>query len=73
MSKYKIEISNDDIPTVTGNCDSCNRGENSLIVYHQMLHPNVRERKSKNHIVFLQCIACSSKFKSTSKELTSEK
>jgi hypothetical protein len=70
MADYRVDISNDDIPCVIGDCGSCRRGENSLIVYNQMLHPNVRERKLKNHIVYLQCVACGTKFKSSTKELT---
>jgi hypothetical protein len=67
-----VEISNDDIISVIGECSSCHRGENTLIIYHRMPHPNVRERKAKNQIVFLQCIACESKFKTTTKDLVGD-
>jgi Zn ribbon nucleic-acid-binding protein len=67
--RLHVEITNDDVPYVVGECSACHRGENTLIVYHQMLHPNVRERKSRNNIVFMQCVACGSKFKSTTKDL----
>ena len=57
-----------DTPMIIGKCQSCKRGENSMVIYKQQKTSNHRE--PDNNIVFLMCICCLSKYKTDIYTLT---
>lgn len=64
MSKVTIKINGkgkEQLPIIEGECHSCKRGENSLIIYKREKSINHRERD--NDKLFLRCICCGLSYK----------
>lgn len=69
MAYKLIVIDNDEekLAYVVGECATCHRGDNSLIIYKQAKNPNIRERH--NNILYLYCVCCGVKYKTTLNKL----
>lgn len=74
MEKRRIIITGEDqIPIIEGQCPRCKCGDNSLIIYQNMKNPSVLAREKYNNILFVQCIACMTKYKTDLNSLINER